>query len=39
MTDAGSSSDTGRISVDRDGHVLRIGLNRPEKRNAADFSL
>jgi enoyl-CoA hydratase len=28
-----------RITVDRDGHVLRIGLNRPEKRNAADFRL
>ncbi len=28
-----------RISVDRDGHVLRIGFNRPEKRNAADLQL
>lgn len=28
-----------RITVERDGHVLLIGLNRPEKRNAADFPL
>lgn len=28
-----------RITVERDGAVLLIGLNRPEKRNAADFSL
>ena len=28
-----------RITVDRDGHVLIIGLNRPEKRNAADFAM
>jgi len=28
-----------RITVERDGHVLLIGLNRPEKRNAADFQL
>ena len=33
------SSETPRITVDRDGHVLRIGLNRPEKRNAADFAM
>jgi enoyl-CoA hydratase len=32
MTDA-------RVTVDRDGHVLLIGLNRPEKRNAADLQL
>lgn len=30
---------TTRISVERDGHLLLIGLNRPEKRNAADFQL
>ncbi|MES2093901.1 MAG: crotonase/enoyl-CoA hydratase family protein [Actinomycetota bacterium] len=30
---------TPRISVERDGHVLLIGFNRPEKRNAADFAL
>jgi enoyl-CoA hydratase/carnithine racemase len=28
-----------RVTVDRDGHVLAIGLNRPDKRNAADFQL
>ena len=32
MTDA-------RVTIDRDGHVLRIGLNRPDKRNAADFRM
>ena len=26
-----------RITLDRDGHVLLIGLNRTEKRNAADL--
>jgi enoyl-CoA hydratase/carnithine racemase len=28
-----------RVTVDRDGHVLLIGFNRPEKRNAADMQL
>ena len=28
-----------RVTVDRDGHVLMIGLNRPDKRNAADFAM
>lgn len=28
-----------RVTVDRDGHVLIIGLNRPEKRNAADYAM
>ncbi len=28
-----------RVTVDRDGHVLLIGLNRPEKRNAADIRM
>lgn len=28
-----------RVTVDRSEHVLLIGLNRPEKRNAADFQL
>jgi len=32
-------SEFQRITVDRDGHVLRIGFNRPEKRNAADLQL
>ncbi|PJJ72755.1 enoyl-CoA hydratase/carnithine racemase [Diaminobutyricimonas aerilata] len=28
-----------RITVDRDGHVLLIGLNRTDKRNAADLPM
>ncbi|NQX26935.1 crotonase/enoyl-CoA hydratase family protein [Microbacteriaceae bacterium VKM Ac-2854] len=28
-----------RIRIERDGFVLRIGLDRPEKRNAADFAM
>ena len=28
-----------RITLDRDGHVLLIGFNRPEKRNATDFQM
>jgi enoyl-CoA hydratase len=28
-----------RITVDRDGHILLIGLNRTDKRNAADLQL
>ncbi len=37
MTD---SLDSGqRITVERDGHVLLIGFNRAEKRNAADLRL
>lgn len=27
------------ITVERIGHVLTIGLNRPDKRNAADFAM
>jgi len=30
---------TGRVSVEHDGAVLRIGLNRPEKRNAFDLAM
>jgi enoyl-CoA hydratase len=30
---------TSRITVERQGHLLLIGFNRPEKRNAADFEL
>lgn len=30
---------TDRITIERDGHVLLIGLNRPDKRNAADYRL
>ncbi len=32
-------TDAPRVTVERDGHVLLIGFNRPEKRNAADFQL
>jgi enoyl-CoA hydratase len=28
-----------RVTVDRDGHILLIGLNRTDKRNAADLQL
>jgi enoyl-CoA hydratase len=30
---------TPRVTVERDGHTLLIGLNRPEKRNAADVRM
>jgi enoyl-CoA hydratase len=33
------SADDARISLERDGHVLRIGLDRPAKRNAADWRM
>jgi enoyl-CoA hydratase len=36
MSDGGERP---RVSVVRDGHVLLIGLDRPEKRNAADLRL
>lgn len=41
MTDTSTPVETEkpRITVERDGHVLLIGLNRPEKRNAADLAL
>lgn len=28
-----------RVTIERDGHLLLMGLNRPEKRNAADFAM
>ena len=28
-----------RVTLDRDGHILLIGLNRAEKRNAADWRM
>jgi enoyl-CoA hydratase len=35
-----STTHTGdRVLLERRGHVLLIGLNRPAKRNAADFAL
>lgn len=39
MTDTGTTAPIPRITVERDGHVLLIGFNRPDKRNAADFAL
>lgn len=37
MSDTSSETATPtRITVERDGHLLLIGFNRPEKRNAAD---
>jgi len=33
------TDDAARITTERDGHVLLIGLNRPEKRNAADYRM
>jgi enoyl-CoA hydratase len=42
MTDhdaTSSSATTQRVTVDRDGAVLLIGLNRPDKRNAADVAM
>jgi enoyl-CoA hydratase/carnithine racemase len=34
----GRPAEGERITVDRDGHVLLIGVNRPEKRNAFDLA-
>ena len=33
------TDDAPRISVERDGHVLLIGLDRVDKRNAADYRM
>jgi enoyl-CoA hydratase/carnithine racemase len=37
MSESGEGAP--RITVERDGHVLLIGLNRVDKRNAADFAM
>lgn len=37
MTD--SRTSTAKVTLERDGHVLLIGLNRVDKRNAADLEL
>ncbi|TQO19069.1 enoyl-CoA hydratase/carnithine racemase [Rhodoglobus vestalii] len=37
MTD--TSTDSAKVTLERDGHVLLIGLNRVDKRNAADLEL
>jgi enoyl-CoA hydratase len=31
--------DGDRVTVERDGHVLLVGVNRPEKRNAFDLAV
>src|SRR5215211_2828142 len=36
---AGGPAERERITVERDGHVLLIGVNRPEKRNAFDLAV
>ena len=33
------STDTTRITLERRDHILFIGLNRVEKRNAADLAM
>ncbi|MCU1446924.1 crotonase/enoyl-CoA hydratase family protein [Cryobacterium sp.] len=32
-------TDEPRVVIERRGHLLLIGLNRPQKRNAADFAM
>jgi enoyl-CoA hydratase len=32
-------TDASRVVTEKRGHLLLIGLNRPEKRNAADFAM
>ncbi|WP_241985839.1 MULTISPECIES: crotonase/enoyl-CoA hydratase family protein [Cryobacterium] len=39
MNEQNSVSDPSRIITERRGHLLLIGFNRPEKRNAADLAL
>jgi hypothetical protein len=39
VTDDPTGDERPRVSVERDGHVLVIGLDRPEKRNAADLRM
>jgi len=39
IDDAAPRTSPVRITTEKDGHVLLIGLNRPEKRNAADLQL
>ncbi len=34
-----TGADRPRVTLERDGHVLLIGLDRPEKRNAADAAM
>ncbi|TFC90890.1 crotonase/enoyl-CoA hydratase family protein [Cryobacterium breve] len=39
VNEQNSVSDPSRIITERRGHLLLIGFNRPEKRNAADLAL
>jgi enoyl-CoA hydratase len=39
VADPQTVTDQNRIITERHGHVLLIGFNRPEKRNAADMAL
>jgi enoyl-CoA hydratase/carnithine racemase len=39
VTAVAPGTDRPRVTVERDGHVLLIGLDRPEKRNAADLRM
>lgn len=34
-----AAAETPRVTVERDGHTLLIGLNRADKRNAADVAM
>lgn len=36
---AAAAAEAPRVTVERDGHVLLIGLNRADKRNAADVAM
>ena len=36
---ATTPTDGERVTVERDGHVLLVGVNRPEKRNAFDLAV
>lgn len=39
QTAAAHAATPPRVTLERDGHLLLIGLNRPEKRNAADVAM
>ena len=38
MNDPGQILNLGQILVERDGHVARVTINRPERRNAISFA-
>jgi enoyl-CoA hydratase/carnithine racemase len=39
MTETADPAETTRVVTERHGHVLLIRLDRPDKRNAADFAM